>query len=231
MTASRPAAVIILAAGEGTRMKSTLPKVLHPLCGRSMLGHAIAAAQDLDPERLIVVGLSSKLPASLSGGLISNGVPAATANTIGHLPPIGVLFAAFLGYNPIKQLLGSGLGHLSAAHASYLTGRDFFPTVITQPFKDGLTIAFWFAIAASVIAAIASLLTTQSKRSRAAGLADVAAEPLGEELASVAGEGGWEPSELVIPAEDVGQADGRPAAGADITGGQADGRRDGDTGS
>ena len=55
MTASRPAAVIILAAGEGTRMKSTLPKVLHPLCGRSMLGHAIAAAQDLDPERLIVV--------------------------------------------------------------------------------------------------------------------------------------------------------------------------------
>jgi MFS family permease len=155
---------------------------------------------------LIVIGLSSKLPASLSGGLISNGVPAAAANSIGHLPPIGVLFAAFLGYNPIKQLLGSGLGHLSAAHASYLTGRDFFPTVITQPFKDGLTIAFWFAIAASVIAAIASLLTTQSKRSRAA-----AAEPVGEELAAVAAEGGWEPAELVIPAVDVSGA-ARPAA-------------------
>ena len=55
MSASHPAAVIILAAGEGTRMKSALPKVLHPLCGRSMLGHAIAAAQDLDPERLVVV--------------------------------------------------------------------------------------------------------------------------------------------------------------------------------
>jgi bifunctional UDP-N-acetylglucosamine pyrophosphorylase / glucosamine-1-phosphate N-acetyltransferase len=52
---SRPAAVIILAAGEGTRMKSTVPKVLHPLCGRSMLGHAIAAARELSPERLIVV--------------------------------------------------------------------------------------------------------------------------------------------------------------------------------
>ena len=155
---------------------------------------------------LIVIGLSSKLPASLSGGLISNGVPAAAANSIGHLPPIGVLFAAFLGYNPIKQLLGSGLGHLSAAHASYLTGRDFFPTVITQPFKDGLTIAFWFAIAASVIAAIASLLTTQSKRSRAA----VAAEPIGEELAAVAAEGGWEPAELVIPAVDVSD----PSSGA-----------------
>jgi bifunctional UDP-N-acetylglucosamine pyrophosphorylase/glucosamine-1-phosphate N-acetyltransferase len=52
---SRPAAVIILAAGEGKRMKSRTPKVLHPLCGRSMLGHALAAAQDLDPERLVVV--------------------------------------------------------------------------------------------------------------------------------------------------------------------------------
>jgi bifunctional UDP-N-acetylglucosamine pyrophosphorylase / glucosamine-1-phosphate N-acetyltransferase len=55
VSASRPAAVIVLAAGEGTRMKSALPKVLHPLCGRSMLGHAISAAQDLDPERLVVV--------------------------------------------------------------------------------------------------------------------------------------------------------------------------------
>jgi bifunctional UDP-N-acetylglucosamine pyrophosphorylase/glucosamine-1-phosphate N-acetyltransferase len=55
VSASRPAAVIILAAGEGTRMKSALPKVLHPLCGRSMLGHAIATAQELDPERLAVV--------------------------------------------------------------------------------------------------------------------------------------------------------------------------------
>jgi bifunctional UDP-N-acetylglucosamine pyrophosphorylase / glucosamine-1-phosphate N-acetyltransferase len=55
VSASRPAAVIILAAGEGTRMKSKLPKVLHPLCGRSMLGHAIAAARELDPQRLVVV--------------------------------------------------------------------------------------------------------------------------------------------------------------------------------
>jgi bifunctional UDP-N-acetylglucosamine pyrophosphorylase/glucosamine-1-phosphate N-acetyltransferase len=52
---SRPAAVIILAAGEGKRMKSRTPKVLHALCGRSMIGHAVAAARDLDPERLVVV--------------------------------------------------------------------------------------------------------------------------------------------------------------------------------
>jgi bifunctional UDP-N-acetylglucosamine pyrophosphorylase/glucosamine-1-phosphate N-acetyltransferase len=51
----RPVAVIVLAAGEGTRMKSRIPKVLHPLCGRSMLGHALAVASELDPRRLVVV--------------------------------------------------------------------------------------------------------------------------------------------------------------------------------
>ena len=55
MSASRPAAVIVLAAGEGTRMKSRTPKVLHELCGRSMVGHVLAAARELAPERLIVV--------------------------------------------------------------------------------------------------------------------------------------------------------------------------------
>ena len=55
MSEPRPVAVIVLAAGEGTRMKSRIPKVLHPLCGRSMLGHALAAAGDLAPERLVVV--------------------------------------------------------------------------------------------------------------------------------------------------------------------------------
>ncbi len=55
MSESRPVAVIVLAAGEGTRMKSQIPKVLHALCGRSMLGHALAAASELAPERLVVV--------------------------------------------------------------------------------------------------------------------------------------------------------------------------------
>ncbi len=145
---------------------------------------------------LIVTGLSSALPAALSGGLVSQGIPASAAHTIAHLPPIGVLFAAFLGYNPMKQLLGPLLGHVSTSHAAYLTGRAFFPNVITHPFHSGLGIAFWFAIAANLIAAIASLLTGPIRR-RAAG-----AEPLGEELAAVAGEGSWEPSELVLPAAD-----------------------------
>ena len=72
-----------------------------------------------------------------------------------------------------------------------MTGRQFFPHLITAPFHDGLGVAFAFAIAANVIAAIASLLTGQRKR------AGAAPEQLGAELAAVAGEGGIEPSELV----------------------------------
>ncbi|UNO41589.1 bifunctional UDP-N-acetylglucosamine diphosphorylase/glucosamine-1-phosphate N-acetyltransferase GlmU [Streptomyces sp. MST-110588] len=55
MSANRPAAVVVLAAGEGTRMKSSTPKVLHTLSGRSLVGHVVAAARELDPEHLVVV--------------------------------------------------------------------------------------------------------------------------------------------------------------------------------
>jgi MFS family permease len=142
---------------------------------------------------LMVAGLSSKLPGTLTSGLTAQGVPAAAAHTIAHLPPIGVLFAAFLGYNPIAQLLGPHLlANLPAGHAIYVTGRQFFPHLITGPFHDGLGVAFAFAIAASLIAAVASLLT--GRRPRGAP-----AESLGAELAAVAADGGLEPSELVVP--------------------------------
>ncbi|MET9113762.1 bifunctional UDP-N-acetylglucosamine diphosphorylase/glucosamine-1-phosphate N-acetyltransferase GlmU [Streptomyces longwoodensis] len=55
MSAIRPAAVVVLAAGEGTRMKSATPKVLHEICGRSLVGHVLAASRELDPEHLVVV--------------------------------------------------------------------------------------------------------------------------------------------------------------------------------
>ena len=142
---------------------------------------------------LMVAGLSSKLPTAMFGGLTAQGIPAAAAHQISHLPPIGVLFAAFLGYNPMQQLLGPLLAHLPSGHALYVTGRQFFPHLITAPFHDGLGVAFAFAIAANVIAAIASLLTGRRKR------AGAAPELLGAELAAVAGEGGIEPSELVTP--------------------------------
>jgi len=141
---------------------------------------------------LMVAGLSSKLPASMFSGLTAQGIPASAANSIAHLPPIGVLFAAFLGYNPMQQLLGPLLKTLPAAHAAYVSGREFFPHLITAPFHSGLGVAFSFAIAASVIAAIASALTGRRK-------VDGSHESLGSELAAVASEGGFEPSELVSP--------------------------------
>jgi MFS family permease len=160
---------------------------------------------------LMVAGLSSKLPGTLSSGLTAQGVPAAAAHTIAHLPPIGVLFAAFLGYNPIAQLLGPHLlANLPAGHAIYVTGRQFFPHLITGPFHDGLGVAFAFAIAASLIAAVASVLTGRRKRG-------APAESLGAELAAVAGDGGLEPSELVVPgpaadAPDAPRANGQSTA-------------------
>src|ERR1700750_461586 len=108
---------------------------------------------------LMVAGLSSKLPAAMYSGLPAQGVPPATATPISHLPPIGVLFASFLGYNPMQQLLGPLLHQLPAAHAAYLAGRQFFPHLITAPFHSGLGVAFGFAIAACVVAAVASALT------------------------------------------------------------------------
>jgi MFS family permease len=141
---------------------------------------------------LMVAGLSSKLPSALSSGLTAQGIPAAAAHALSHLPPIGVLFAAFLGYNPMKQLLGDLLNHLPAARAAYVTGRQFFPRLIITPFKDGLGVAFAFAIAANVLAAVFSLLTGKVRR-------PAAVETLGGELAAVAGDGGLEPSELVVP--------------------------------
>jgi MFS family permease len=141
---------------------------------------------------LMVAGLSGMLPSALSSGLTGQGVPAAAAHQISHLPPIGVLFAAFLGYNPMKQLLGPLLGHLPAGHASYVTGREFFPHLITGPFHHGLGVAFGFAIAANLIAAVASMLT--GRRQRPAG----PKEALGAELAAVSADAsGIEPSELV----------------------------------
>ncbi|GAA4433710.1 bifunctional UDP-N-acetylglucosamine diphosphorylase/glucosamine-1-phosphate N-acetyltransferase GlmU [Georgenia halophila] len=55
MSLTRPAAVVVLAAGEGTRMKSRTPKVLHGIGGRTLLGHALTAGRGVDPERLVVV--------------------------------------------------------------------------------------------------------------------------------------------------------------------------------
>ncbi len=111
---------------------------------------------------LMVFGLNSQVPATMSHGLIAHGVPAATALQLSHLPPLGYLFAALLGYNPLAKLLGPAvLAHLPAHQAAVITSRSFFPQLISDPFKHGLVLILGFAAAMSIIAAIASALRGQ----------------------------------------------------------------------
>ncbi len=109
---------------------------------------------------LMIAGLAATLPTTMSRGLTAQGVPFAVAHKIGTLPPVGSLFAAFLGYNPVRELLDPTgiLNRLPPGHAALLTGKTFFPRLIAQPFHHGLVIVFSMAIAVLVIGAAASLL-------------------------------------------------------------------------
>jgi MFS family permease len=108
---------------------------------------------------LMIAGLSGSLPHAMATGLAAHGVSPADAVRIAHTPPVSVLFAAFLGYNPIQHLAGSHvLAALPAHSAALITGRGFFPELISAPFRSGLHAAFTFAIVACVVAAVASLL-------------------------------------------------------------------------
>ncbi len=108
---------------------------------------------------LMILGLAADLPRTLASGLEAHGVSAAMAGGAAHTPPVSVLFAAFLGYNPIEHLLGPHvLASVSAANRATLTGRSFFPHLISGPFRSGLHEAFLFAIIACLIAAAASLM-------------------------------------------------------------------------
>jgi MFS family permease len=106
---------------------------------------------------LMIAGLSVALPSALTNGLTSHGVPGNVAAQVGNTPPVGSLFAAFLGYNPIQSLLGP-TGILSAPHVdgATLTGKEFFPQLISGPFHDGLIVVFIAAAVMSIIGAVAS---------------------------------------------------------------------------
>jgi EmrB/QacA subfamily drug resistance transporter len=107
---------------------------------------------------IVIIGLSSSLPVALTRGLTSQGVSAAEASKIAHLPPVSVLFAAFLGYNPMQSLLGGSLKSLPASRQAVLTGHGFFSHLISGPFHHGLMIVFTFALVMCAVAAAASWL-------------------------------------------------------------------------
>lgn len=125
-----------------------------------MAGAALNAGSSLSIGiffSLMIAGLSVALPSALTNGLAGHGVPHSVAAQVGATPPVGSLFAAFLGYNPIKSLLGpTGILQSSHVDGAALTGTEFFPQLISGPFHDGLVIVFLAAAVMSVIGAIAS---------------------------------------------------------------------------
>jgi len=109
---------------------------------------------------LMIAGLSRALPSTLSGGLTRVGVPSGVAHQIATLPPVSSLFASVLGVNPIGHLLAPTgvLARLPAASRAELTGREFFPSLLSGPFHTGLIVVFGVSAALSVLAGLASLL-------------------------------------------------------------------------
>jgi MFS family permease len=108
---------------------------------------------------VITLGLATTLPHALSTGLTAQGVPPELAGQVAQLPPIGLLFASFLGFNPVQQLLPSAAAaHVSQSQYDFLTGRGFFPDLISSPFGHGLHLAFRMAGVLCFLAAVFSWL-------------------------------------------------------------------------
>ena len=107
---------------------------------------------------LMIIGLAHTLPTALSNGLQQQGVPASVAHDVAGLPPVGSLFAAFLGFNPIAELLAP-LHTLQqpGVNAEVLTGKEFFPELISGPFHAGLVVVFVAAAVMMLLGALASM--------------------------------------------------------------------------
>ncbi len=161
--------IFLFAVGMGLFFSPNLASVMNSLppeqrgAGAGMLNTFQNAATVLSMGlffTIVTLGLAAELPTHLFQGLTAAGVAAGPARAVASEPPIGSLFSAFLGFNPIKELLGpiGALKHLSPHQLSYVTGRKFFPSLIAPAFSNGLHLAFDFAAGASFIAALASLL-------------------------------------------------------------------------
>jgi MFS family permease len=106
---------------------------------------------------LMLAGLAATLPQAMQAGLLAQHVPAELARQVAATPPVASLFAAFLGYNPMGELIPASVLHtLSPESVAVLTGHVFFPRLIAGPFKLGLELAFTLSAALSLLAALAS---------------------------------------------------------------------------
>ena len=152
----------------------------------------------------ITIGLASSLPSTLYRGLTAEGVPRMIALHISHLSPLGSLFAAFLGINPMTQLLGPHVLAVPGVNASVLTSNTVFPQLISQPFAAGLRFAFILAALICFIAAICSWLRGPTPRRGAlrSMANDLEAGLGGAAEADMAGLGSAIPADLLEPPSD-----------------------------
>jgi hypothetical protein len=154
---------------------------------------------------LMIAGLADSLPKSLSSGLQRQGVPAGIAHHVSSLPPVSSLFAAILGVNPIQHLLATGrtLSGLPRAAQRTLTGREFFPRLISGPFHHGLVLVFSVSAALAALAALASLLR---------GRRFIDSATTGESFSSPEPPpgSGAKPDPSVVPSEDGGDRTAGP---------------------
>jgi MFS family permease len=124
---------------------------------------------------LMIIGLAISLPQSMEAGLLAQGLPQAVATQVANLPPVASLFAAFLGYNPMGQLIPADALHaLTADQQAVITGTRFFPELLSGPFMVGIKIAFSISLLLYLLAAIASWLggsTAKEENAEEAGLA------------------------------------------------------------
>ncbi|GAB2976866.1 MFS transporter [Nocardioides montaniterrae] len=110
---------------------------------------------------LMIAGLASQLPSTLTGGLSAHGVAAKAADAAGQMPPVASLFASFLGFNPIRTILDQIQAHgisLGSPDLSTLTGKQFFPELMSDPFHHGLIVVFGAAAGMCLLAALTSWL-------------------------------------------------------------------------
>jgi hypothetical protein len=114
---------------------------------------------------LMIIGLAVSLPHTMEAGLMAQGLPQAVAHQVANLPPVASLFAAFLGYNPMGQLIPADALHaLTAAQQATITGKEFFPMLLSGPFMVGIKIAFTISVVLYCISALASWLGGSTER-------------------------------------------------------------------
>jgi MFS family permease len=165
---------------------------------------------------IVTLGLASRLPTHLYKGLVAAGVDPSAAHLVANEPPIGSLFSAFLGENPIQELLGptGALSKLSPSQAAYITGRSFFPHLIEAPFAAGLHLAFTFAAIATAIAVVFSALRGRRyMHQQVAGGTESVVEELAEGAAESAGVLGLDETAALTGLDETGARPGRNGNG------------------